>query len=57
MADPHSPRSNRFSTRALIGAAVAAAIVTLGVVALLVNIFERVSARSRSATITFAARC
>jgi hypothetical protein len=57
MADPHSPRSNPFSTRALIGAAVAAAIVTLGVVALLVNIFERVSARSRSATITFAARC
>ena len=41
MADPTTPRTARPGTRALILAAVAATLVTLGVVALLVTIFER----------------
>ena len=41
MADPNAARSTRFGARALILAAVAAALVTFGVVALLINIFER----------------
>ena len=42
MADPIEPRKRPWSgTRGLMLAAVAAALVTLGVVALLVNIFER----------------
>jgi nitrite reductase (cytochrome c-552) len=41
MADPNAASSGRFGTRALILAAAAAALVTFGVVALLVNIFER----------------
>jgi nitrite reductase (cytochrome c-552) len=41
MADSTNPRRPRFGARALTLAAVAAALVTLGVVALLVNIFER----------------
>src|SRR5688572_17066523 len=41
MADVNEPRPRRGSARGLIIAAVVAALVTLGVVALLVNIFER----------------
>lgn len=41
MADPIEPRRRHVGTRGVILAAVAAALVTLGVVALLVNIFER----------------
>src|SRR5215207_9552295 len=41
MADPNETRRRYSGTRAVILAAVAAALVTLGVVALLVNIFER----------------
>ena len=41
MADAPEPRRRAFGARGLILAAVVAALVTLGVVALLVNIFER----------------
>ena len=40
MADPIEPRRRWTGTRALVIAAVVSALVTLGVVALLVNIFE-----------------
>jgi nitrite reductase (cytochrome c-552) len=40
MAETHEPRRRWSGTRALVIAAVASALVTLGVVALLVNIFE-----------------
>ena len=40
MADPIEPRRRWTGTRALVIAAMASALVTLGVVALLVNIFE-----------------
>src|SRR5688500_8062150 len=41
MAEPTEPVTRRPLARALVLAAVVAALVTLGVVALLVNIFER----------------
>jgi nitrite reductase (cytochrome c-552) len=41
MAETRSPRTGRFGAWTLVVAAVTAAVVTLGVAALLVNIFER----------------